>query len=105
MITGNDCESLQKVWNGSAEIYNFIDRNLPGISVKDRKRIHDDFIYHQVPLEVSANRYIAEKQVEKWNKSKSKKYYFVSMLNGGTKVLYMCKEHVEAYYHGRYKEI
>lgn len=105
MMTGNDCGSLRKVWNVSEEIYKFIEINLPGISIKDRKRIHDDFIYHQVPLEVSANKYLAEKQLEKWNKSKSKKYYFVPMLNGGTKVVYMCREQVEAYYHGRYNEI
>lgn len=37
-------------------------------------------------------------QVGEWNKRKDKNYYKVRMLNGGYKIVYMCKEMVEDFY-------
>lgn len=83
------------------DIQNYIKNNLPGISHDDMWKIRNQFIYDLVPLEIAVERYWREQLFKKWNKSKKKEYYSVPMLNGGRKVVYMCKEQIEFMYSGK----
>lgn len=88
------------------DIQGYIYNMLPGISFDEMWRIRNQFIYDFIPLEIAVERYWRELLFKKWNKSKEKKYYSVPMLNGGRKIVYMCKEQVEFIYKGKdYKEV
>lgn len=83
------------------EIRTYIYEEIPGISYDDMWKIRNRLVYDSIPLSVAVNEYKIELQFKEWNKSKNKKYYSVPMLNGGRKIVYMCKEQVEFLYDGK----
>ena len=83
------------------DIQNYIMMHLPTISHEEMWEIRHQFIYDNIPLEVAVERAWRKLLFKKWDKSKEKSYYDVPMLNGGRKVVYMCKEQVEFLYNGK----
>lgn len=83
-------------------IENYLRFNFPDVTEKEFFKIYNDCITHSDLIDFTVKLWKRRLQVKEWNQRKDKNYYFVNMLNGGKKVVYMCPEMVDDFhkYHG-----
>lgn len=80
------------------DIKNYIFTNIPNISYEEYWQIRNRYIYNGIPIKDSVDEYKRHLLIKELNRSKYKNYYMVNMINGGKKIVYMCKPLVELFY-------
>ena len=85
------------------EIRDYIKAAAPYLTSDQVEEVRDDFIYVTYDLNTSIEKYLRKLQIEEWNNidDKYKNYYRVKMLNGGTKIVFMCEDQVKFIYGNR----
>lgn len=80
------------------EIQKYIYYGIPDATYSEMWDVRNDYIYNFIPLNDAIKRGQLKKMAQKWDKSKNKHYYRVPMMNGGSKIVYMCQQQVEHMY-------